>query len=113
MVMLLMKLNERKNKNYIPEIIKITTTHIYQDCTEDKILYVWLRLFANGLQRLQGTQENKILNPNAETTSQCEKMLFSTRLLLTLVFKIPLSFPDKNTILIQNVSYRGTPLPPP
>lgn len=41
------------------------------------------------------TQENKILNPNAETTSQCEKMLFSTRLLLALVFKIPLPFHDK------------------
>ena len=54
---MLMKLNERKNKNYIPEIIKITTTHIYQDCRDDKILYVWLRLFANGLQRLQGTHK--------------------------------------------------------
>ena len=59
------------------------------------------------------TQENNILNPNAETTSQCEKMPFSTRLLLALVFKIPLSFPDKNTILIQNVRYKSTPLPPP
>ena len=48
---------ERKEKYKLPEIIKITTTHIYQDCREDKILHVWLRLFANGLQRLQGTHK--------------------------------------------------------